>query len=76
MNTEVILSLLRNLLAGGVGIVVGKGWLTPADAGLITSFATTVGPVLVPAVMSLYSHWGMKKVDEDAKVIDPQTGGR
>lgn len=76
MNTEVLLSLLRNVFAAAVGYAVGQKWLTPADAGGLTTFATSVGPVLIPAALSLYAHWGMKKVEESARVVDQQGGGR
>ena len=66
MNTDVALSLLRNLFTIAVAYAAGKGWLTPTDATSLTSFATTVGPVLIPAVVSLYSHWGMVKAPDTA----------
>lgn len=69
MNTESTLSLLRSLFAIFVGYAVGHGWLTPADAGALTTFATTAGPILIPAAMSLYAHWDMKKVPQEAIAV-------
>lgn len=76
MTSDALMRLLRSLLSFAIGWASAKGYLTPADAGLVMTLASQVGPIIVPIIMTTYSNWGTKSVPNasiavQATAIDP-----
>ena len=47
----------------------GKGWLTTADAGALTSIFEPLGVLAGPFIWSLYSNYGVKLVPHDSVAV-------
>lgn len=58
MNQDQILSLVRQIVALGGGIAIGRGWLTADQLTLITGIVTA----LVPLVWGVYAHTNSSKM--------------
>ena len=56
MTPDFILGQLRLAAVALLAYAGGRGWLTPADAGLLTALGTSLGPILVPWVWSIASN--------------------
>lgn len=73
MNSDFLLSQLRAALLAAVAFAAGKGWMTPTDATFATAMVTTLGPILAPFILSMYSNYGVKKVPQHSTAIDMVT---
>lgn len=62
MTPDFILGQLRLAAVAFLAYAGGKGWLTPADAGLLTALGTALGPILVPWAWSIYSNMNVVHV--------------
>lgn len=56
MTPDFILGQLRLAAVAFLAYAGGRGWLTPADAGLLTALGASLGPILVPWIWSIYSN--------------------
>lgn len=65
MNPEAMLSLFRQVVTLVSGYFVGKGMISGADSTTLVSALVSLASV----GWSIYSHFGMKKVPEAAKVV-------
>ena len=71
MTADALMKLLRAVVSFAIGWASAKGYLTPADAGLMMTLATQIGPIIVPMLMTTYSNWQMKSVPKDAIAVAP-----
>lgn len=71
MNQTLFLSQLRVIILVGISFAAGKGWLSSADSGVITSILTPLGVIAGPWIWSIYSNINSKIVPQHALVIDP-----
>jgi hypothetical protein len=62
MTSDFIYGQLRLAAVAILAYCGGKGWLTPADAGLLTALGTSLGPLLLPWAMSIFSNVGVVHV--------------
>ena len=62
MTPDFILGQLRLAAVAMLAYAGGRGWLTPADAGLLTALGTSLGPLLVPWIWSIASNVGVVHV--------------
>jgi len=62
MNADFFLSQLRVFAVALIAYLSGKGYFTPADAGLATAALTAFGPILAPWLASMYATYGTVKV--------------
>jgi hypothetical protein len=68
---EFVIGQLKILAATGVAFCVGKGWLTPTDATMLTTVLTAGGAMVLPFLWSAYTNAGMKKVPANSVAIMP-----
>ena len=66
MNQDQVLGLVRNLLALGGGIAVGRGWLNSEQLTLIGGAAGT----LIPLAWTLFAHTDSAKIAAVAALPD------
>jgi hypothetical protein len=62
MTPDFILGQLRLAAVAILAYAGGRGWLTPADAGLLTALGTSLGPILIPWVWSVAVNVGVVHV--------------
>lgn len=56
MTQDFLLGQLRLAAVAILAYAGGRGWLTPADAGLLTALGTSLGPLLAPWIWSIYEN--------------------
>lgn len=66
ITPDFMLAQLR--FAGGVIVAyaAGRGWLTPADVGLITSLGASLGPIAFMWALSIYANLGTRKISTNS----------
>lgn len=69
MNGDFVLGQLRLALTAFIAYAGGKGWFTPADSTLALAMLTSLGPLIAPWLLSIYSNYGTKKVPQSATAI-------
>lgn len=62
---------LKLILTAAIAYALGKGYLTAADATIITTIATGAGALAIPFVWSWYTNMGTKKVPANSVAIMP-----
>ena len=63
MTPDFIMGQLRLAAVAILAYCGGKGWLTPADAGLLTALGTSLAPLVVPWVWSIVANVGVVHVN-------------
>lgn len=66
MTPDFIMGQLRLAAVAVLAYCGGKGWLTPADAGLLTALGTSLAPILVPWIWSIAVNVGVIHVASDS----------
>lgn len=72
MTQDFVLGQLRIALVGVLAYAGGRGWLTPADAGLLTVLGSSLGPIIVPWAWSIYANTNTKLVPKNSIAIAPE----
>lgn len=62
ITPDFIYAQLRVAAVAVIAYAGGKGWLTPADAGLLTALGTSLAPIIIPWAFSIYSNLGVVHV--------------
>jgi hypothetical protein len=62
MTPDFILGQLRLAAVAILAYCGGKGWLTPSDSTLLVALGTSLGPILVPWALSIYTNVGIVHV--------------
>lgn len=62
MTPDFIYGQLRLAAVAFLAYAGGRGWLTPADAGLLTALGTSLGPLLLPWIWSIAVNIGVVHV--------------
>ena len=62
MTPDFIMGQLRLAAVAILAYCGGKGWLTPADAGLLTALGTSLAPLVVPWAWSIVANIGVVHV--------------
>lgn len=62
MTPDFIFGQLRLAAVAFLAYAGGRGWLTPADAGLLTALGTSLGPLMVPWIWSIAVNIGIVHV--------------
>lgn len=66
MTSDFIIGQLRLAAVAILAYAGGRGWLTPADAGLLTALGASLGPILVPWIWSITSNINVIHVDANS----------
>lgn len=66
ITPDFMLAQLRLAAVAFLAYAGGKGWLTPADAGLLTALGTSLGPIIIPWAFSIYANLGTKKINTNS----------
>lgn len=76
MNTQEVLNTLKIVGSTLFGVLAMHGYMTKDQASALMADLSTIVPALISAggiAWSIYSHWNMKKVPENAVAVDPHT---
>lgn len=71
MNADFVLGQLRLALTAFIAYAGGRGWFTPADSTLALAMLTSLGPLIAPWLLSVYSNFGTKRVPKDSVAVAP-----
>jgi hypothetical protein len=74
MTQTLFLSQVRFILATLIGYAAGKGWLTPADAGLASQILAPLGAIFGPWIWTLYANINSKLVPKNSIAVKTNLG--
>lgn len=66
ITPDFMLAQLRLAAVAFLAYAGGRGWLTPADAGLLTALGTSLGPIIIPWAFSIYANIGTRKISTNS----------
>lgn len=70
MTLEFFTSQLRVFAVALIAYLGGRGIFTPADSTLAIAGVTSLGPIVVPWLFSIYTNYGVKKVPVNSIAIE------